>query len=394
MGIARLFAAAVAAVSESCSVLFVSNGHGEIAIAARIARELPAFVRADHLALVGEVGSGEPRLHEVGPRRSLPSGGLIAMANVRNIARDLAAGLLMHTLAQLRFLRGARGTYDVCVAVGDVFALLMAQRAHARKTVFAGTAKSVFVAPYGAMEERAITRADAAFVRDAATAQRLRDRGIAAQAANVIVDLYAAVEAPHATPFEPAITIFPGSRSGAYEDAVRLCRIVRVLARTYPRAGAALSVAPGLDAKRMAGALAHDGWHVERSLDPPTPFVLYAAGRPVIEAWTGPLQELLASSALVLGQAGTANEAAAAAGIPVVAWEHSARTAWYRKRQMGLLGDALLIVRGTVEEAAREVAALLRDAARREAMGTLGRERMGASGGAARIAAEIVRLCG
>ena len=35
--------------------LFVSNGHGEIAIAARIAQDLPPEIAADHLALVGGV---------------------------------------------------------------------------------------------------------------------------------------------------------------------------------------------------------------------------------------------------------------------------------------------------------------------------------------------------
>ena len=48
-------------------------------------------------------------MHEVGPRRAMPSGGLIAMGNVRNIARDLRSGLLALTLAQRAFLARARG---------------------------------------------------------------------------------------------------------------------------------------------------------------------------------------------------------------------------------------------------------------------------------------------
>ena len=75
-------------------VLFVSNGHGEAAIAERIAHELRALipsVRANHLGLVGQ--TRHETMHEVGPRRSMPSGGLIAMGNLRNLARDFAAGL-------------------------------------------------------------------------------------------------------------------------------------------------------------------------------------------------------------------------------------------------------------------------------------------------------------
>jgi len=109
----------------SARVLFVTNGHGEAAIAERIALELLTFApaaRIDHLALVGNVSSDAMRA--VGPRRAMPSGGLIAMGNVRNLAKDLSAGLLSLTLSQARFLRRARGAYDVVVAVGDAFALM------------------------------------------------------------------------------------------------------------------------------------------------------------------------------------------------------------------------------------------------------------------------------
>ncbi|MBV9272112.1 MAG: hypothetical protein JO165_13545, partial [Candidatus Eremiobacteraeota bacterium] len=86
------------------SVLFVTNGHGEEAIAARIAQELPRDeIAADHLALVGEFGHPSV-MRDVGPRRTMPSGGLIAMGNVKNIVRDVRGGLVGHTLAQLRFL--------------------------------------------------------------------------------------------------------------------------------------------------------------------------------------------------------------------------------------------------------------------------------------------------
>jgi len=100
-------------------------------------------------ALVGEPVSDSMR--EVGPRRTMPSGGLIAMGNVGNLMRDLRAGLLPLVASQRRFLRRVRGSYDVAVAVGDVYALAMTLRARS-STVFVGTAKSVSVARYGAFE--------------------------------------------------------------------------------------------------------------------------------------------------------------------------------------------------------------------------------------------------
>ncbi|MFZ0681652.1 MAG: hypothetical protein WAM84_02105, partial [Candidatus Cybelea sp.] len=178
-------------------VLFVSNGHGEAAIADCIAAELRAVMpdaALDHLALVGEPISDSMR--EVGPRRTMPSGGLVAMGNVGNLLRDLRAGLLPLVASQRRFLRRVRGSYDVAVAVGDVYALAMTL--HARSsTVFVGTAKSVSVARYGALEERILARAKARFVRDEATAQALRRHGLSVEpCANVIVDLFAPDDDP------------------------------------------------------------------------------------------------------------------------------------------------------------------------------------------------------
>ena len=103
---------------------------------------------------------------------------------------------------------------------------------------------------------------------------------------------------------------------------------------------------------------------------------------------------LLREATLALGQSGTANEAAAASGVPVVALELAGarRDAWYRRRQRGLLGEALLIVPGDEQSAAAAIGALLADPDRRARMGAAGRERMGGPGGARAIAGAIAGL--
>jgi uncharacterized protein (TIGR03492 family) len=294
----------------------------------------------------------------------------------------------------LRFLRRVQATYRVVVAVGDVYALVMALQARGGATIYVGTAKSVYVAPYGALEQRIIAKAHAVFVRDEATAQRLGERGVYARAANVIVDLYANGEADSIdVPFDPRFTLFPGSRESAYPDAVRLARIVREVHRALPHAGALLSVAPTLNASTMASALADDGWQVTQCERGLSPFSLYIDEREVVRAWCGSLAALLGGATLVLGQAGTANEAAAAAGVPVVALERGREHAWYRKRQIALLGDALLVVTGDESQAARRVMQLLGDTAQREHMSQTGRLRMGMPGGARLVAQEVAKLC-
>ena len=378
-------------------LLFVTNGHGEQAIAARIAKELDAIggFTIDHLSLVGDDVATEPLLHAVGPRRRMPSGGLVAMGNVRNLLRDLRAGLLTHTFAQLRFLGGKKGRYDLAVGIGDTFAYVMARRAAARKTVFVGTAKSVYVAPYGRAEIRILRSADRIFVRDRATADDLCQRGANAIApGNVIVDLFDEDLQTDGTGIAGrALAIFPGSRESAYSDAVFACAIFRELLGKMPDLEASLSISPGLAVDRFGRALRADGWDVMATSEQSIPFALYTNGKCAITAWTGSPGAMLEAAQIVLGQAGTVNEAAASRGIPVVAFErmpHSAQ--WYRQRQQGLLDGALVVLHGTAEEAAAELGALFLDEARRDCMSAIGRERMGPSGGARAIATQISEL--
>jgi uncharacterized protein (TIGR03492 family) len=380
-------------------VLFVSNGHGEAAIADRIAFEMretePGSIR-DHLALVGE--SASESMREVGPRRAMPSGGLIAMGNARNMLRDLRAGLLSLVAAQRRFLRSVRGSYDAAVAVGDVYCLAMARRAQT-KTIFVGTAKSVSVAPYGKFERRLLLRAQACFVRDDATVRSLREEGLSPEpSANVIVDLFAGGGDPDAARasagFDPVLALFPGSRPSAYGDAAFLLQVVGEIAAAHPSAGAVLSIAPGLDPQRFAADARRAGWELSEPLSAHIPFVLSARGRAIVRAWNGPLGAVLARADLVLGQAGTANEGAASAGVPVVAFDRERDTGsrWYRRRQQGLLDGALAVLPGDLAAAVRGVVELLSDPDRRRRMAEIGRARMGAPGGARRIAARVLAI--
>jgi tetraacyldisaccharide 4'-kinase len=355
-------------------VLFVTNGHGEASIAARIAGELRrrgAFA-TEHLALVGS-GHGDRAFIDVGPQAAMPSGGLVAMGNVRAFAADVRAGYFRLAARQFAFLSAARARYSGVVAVGDAYALLFA-RAVRQPTVFVGTAKSVYVAPYGPVERRILRSARRVFVRDPATAEFLRRHGVPAEApGNVIVDLLATDARVDWHGASERIVLLPGSRARAYDDALRLAAVARLVARRVTGTAAVMSIAPGLDATRFTQAL---------------------TGEPPIAAWRDDLGALFAEATLALGQAGTANEAAAACGVPVVAFEFDGarKSAWYRMRQARLLGEALAVVPGDPDRAADAIAALLGDAARRAHMARVGRERMGQGGGAAAIAEAIAAL--
>lgn len=375
----------------------MSNGHGEVAIADRIASELHSIVpeiEADHLALVGTASA--PNARDVGPRKAMPSGGLVAMLNFGNLARDLRAGLIGLTVAQRKHLKDARGHYAAVVAVGDVFALSMALLVRA-PVAFVGTAKSAFVADYGPWERRTLRRARAVFVRDETTASRLRERGIDAKApGNVIVDLFASAQSLSNTAideFKEIIVLLPGSRAHAYDDAVFLTSVAADVGCERPGLGAILSLAPGIDVARMMGALQAAGFIVHER-DPQMPFEFERDGRVVGHAWSGEVGAALRTAMLVLGQAGTANEAAAAAGLAIVAFDRGVdrEHRWYRRRQSKLLGDALVVLRDDRAAAAQFVSELLADPPRRAHLGAIGQARMGKAGGSRRIAERIAAL--
>ncbi|MGA8535366.1 MAG: hypothetical protein WB615_14760, partial [Candidatus Tumulicola sp.] len=155
---------------------------------------------------------------------------------------------------------------------------------------------------------------------------------------------------------------------------------------------AVLSLAPGLQVQGFIESARSAGWDVTPAAgDAAIPFALTMDGRERVRAWRGALGPVLERVVLVLGQAGTANEAAAAAGVPVVAFENprERKPMWYRRRQRALLGDALAVFPERPDDATAAVSALLRDPQRRAHMSATGRMRMGEPGAARRIAERI-----
>jgi tetraacyldisaccharide 4'-kinase len=384
-------------------VLLVSNGFGEMAIAGYLAREIRAAqpdARIEHLPLVGTPAQ-DAALNTVGPRADMPSGGLVAFWNLRNIARDLGAGLLGLTLRQFAFLRGRRD--DVVIAVGDIFCLAACLLFARRPTVFVATAKSEYVARHSAFEAAIARRARAVFARDAATAQALSARGVRASfAGNVMMDGLGetAVALPSAAD-AVRIGVLPGSRSDAPENAAaaarRLAKIAAVFARRGRSVQAYVSLAPTVTLHDLLAGLARGGI-VAAPTGAESGVVAIGGGRgqttPALATAVvlGAFGDLLRSSEIVLGQAGTGNEQAVGLGKPVVSAADSRpgmpdRVGWYRMRQQRLLGDALLVLPAADDDAfASGVVTLLDDQRRMDDMARTGRQRMGGSGGAAAIA--------
>jgi len=382
-------------------ILLVSNGFGEMAILASIARAIAAREPAAQLAHLPLVGNppADAWPPTVGPRAAMPSGGLVTYWNLRNVIRDVRAGLLGLSLAQFSFLRRQRSAFDAAIAVGDIYCLAVCLWFLRLPVLFVATAKSEHVATHGPFELAIARRACATFARDAATAQALVRAGVRARyAGNAMMDGVARPELD--LPRDPnaiVVALLPGSRADAatnVRDAAR--RLVLVAQQTGRRVQAFLALAPTVAAGDLTAALAAEQFDVSKTQA--AVGIVASARRKGAELLLvrGGLAAALCAADVVLGQSGTGNEQAAGLGKPVVAaagpGESPNSVGWYRMRQQRLLGDALAIFPSDDAAYARELMALLSDPERMRRMADAGRERMGAPGASDAIAAAALEL--
>jgi uncharacterized protein (TIGR03492 family) len=384
-------------------VLLVSNGFGEMAILQSIARALaaadPSAVLA-HMPLVGRLPRGswpEP----VGPQAEMPSGGLVTYWNLRNIVRDVGAGLIGSTIAQWRFLARQRADYDAVVAVGDVYCAAACLWFTRLPVVFVATAKSEYVASHSAIECAIARRARVTFARDAPTARALERAGVRARyAGNVMMDGLAPTQVDlGADPEAIRVGVLPGSRGDAAANAAAAARrLERIAALARRDVQAFFAVAPSVNPNTIGAALEGEGFSIEPAgaSDAVVARARKGAVRAVLAR--GALGDVLRASVIVLGQAGTGNEQAAGLGKPVIAaagpGESPERVGWYRMRQRKLLGDALLVAPAADEAFAQTVVDLLGDPERMTAMAAAGRARMGEPGASAQVAEAVLAIAG
>lgn len=377
-------------------LLVLSNGAGEDAIASKILTRLPPEIQGAVVCcpLVGP-GKALAGYELSGPRVLPPSEGLFR-ESLGLAARDLWQGVLAGHWSQLQFLRAEREAIGLTVAVGDLFPVLWAGLAGHSRLLFVGTAKSVYHHPYSWPERWLLRRlALKSLVRDRATARRLQEQSVAAEwVGNAMMDEVepSARELPVVGP-GPLLTLFPGSRRQAAAVLPFQLEALRVLREKLELSvQGAVAAAPGTRVVELC-ASCHD-WELSEADGSEGLLGILRRGPLAVPILSGRLGDLLRDSAIALGQAGTANEQAAGAGVPVVAYDARAGRGlrWYRKRQKGLLGDAVAVVAPTIEAVTGEVATLLSDPKEHRRRAEIGRERMGPPGGTQRMADEIAAL--
>ena len=385
------------------TVTFLSNGHGEDVIGALLAEEI--MRRRPDLRVQAFPTVDEGRAYEklsipiLGPRRAMPSGGLL-MHRPDLFAQDLKAGFLRMTAKQLLELRQLET--DVLVVVGDIYALLLSSlvttkaRFVVQTLVSAHHGEGRFLARLKhpnrllmeriASPERALMRrlARHVYVRDEATVGFLRSKGLerVSSLGNPALDAVAGEPLREHMGAPLRVALLPGTRR--YAPAA-LNAMLRALARV-PDATGLVAWAGGTLPPPPAP------WSSAPS--PPNAVGLRSTlvhGEQKVYIYENRFADILHTSQLVLGTAGTANEQAAALGKPVVSFPvPPLYSQAFLRNQKRLLGDALTLAEARPEAVAAALKVLLTDDAKRERAAAAGKARLGEPGGTRAIVADIL----
>jgi uncharacterized protein (TIGR03492 family) len=383
-------------------VLLISDGHGEDWVAAQIARHLPCLAHGRlgapvELLALPMVGEGH-LFEQIGvsvamPTRVLPSGGF-TFKSPAHLWMDLRAGLAEYGQSLVHTARMLSGWADLVLAVGDILPLGLAWMT-GKPYIFVGCTKSDYYTGGGAScylaPERLMMRPPRcrhAFTRDALTCHNLRNhRVLASYWGNPMMDGLETAEGAATAAEGLFVGVLPGSRA---EEAQRnLADMLPCLQAIREAGGAAIhfevAVSAGLGLESFHGRAASEGWRrlsehrIERE-------------GTVVHLHSGNFRTVLHRSQLILGMAGTAVEQAVGLGKPVITIPGRGPqfTRRFAHLQRDLLGESVLVVDRPVRDrpgaVARTFWSVIGDGERLHDIRRNGRDRMGTTGAARRIA--------
>ncbi|MDB9525607.1 lipid-A-disaccharide synthase-related protein [Oscillatoria sp. CS-180] len=400
-------------------LLCISNGHGEDAIAVRILTALRSHQPTLDIAALSLVGEGTAfQKHDiplVAATKTLPSGGFIYMDS-RQLARDVAGGLMQLTWTQLKSLKQWAKGDGAVLAVGDIVPAAFAWWSGLPYAIV-GTAKSAYYLrneqgrladlPWYAGWANSIylpwerwlmnrDRCRAVVVRDQLTQLELQQLGISpVLAANPMMDgLGATAQGAQLQPhIHHALTIvlLPGSRAPeAYANwQVILSAVESVLRQYAPRQVYCLgAIAPALDLVPFRQALEEAGWQAEG--DHVRNHFTYQNGGLILTQMA--YSDCLQVAQVAIAMAGTATEQFVGLGKPAFTLPGKGPqfTPTFAKLQTRLLGESVVLVE-TADQVGAAMESVLADVDRLNSIQHNGIRRLGEPGAAEAIAAFLAQ---
>ena len=394
-------------------ILLISNGHGEDAIGARLARELRSLEPMWSLEALPIVGRGDAYgragVHVIGPRWAMPSGGF-TFTSLEWFIKDWRAGMYAQTHAQHWAARNSRP--DAVIVVGDVYALWVTfsfackdvkppvyqvQPLVSRYYQDGMTARTrasrisrVTVDSFTFPERWYMKRVRQVFARDERTAAWLHELGVpqAIFAGNVMMDLLTPeLELGAVLDGRPVLALLPGTR----EDYRFSLPVMLEAAGLLPELQAFAAFPGDLSNLELPSGWS---WVAPTALEAAVSADMVAlhtdgARVPVLRS---AFAALLHRARIALGTAGTGNEQAVGLGVPVVGFVTNGPqfTASFAHAQQRLLGAGLRLKPADPLRLAAAVRNGVSDLAWRAATRAAGLERMGTFGATRRIVESLL----
>lgn len=360
--------------------LFISNGHGEDAIAAAIVARMPKTVSVEAYPMIGAGNAYTGVCPIVGPRATLASEG---WRNVKgSLRRDIATGGLGTVPPALNFLRKINGKYDRVVVVGDMVGVLACYFAGHRGLYYIDVYKTGAARLYSGPERWTIKRAcKTVFCRADNLARSLEHIGVDARSAgNVMMDAIphgdydARARRKHAL----AVTLLPGSRALTSESFALQVDALRTLPAEL-RPDVFLAVAGSVNVDDLAKKTGLKRTPM-LSAEPSDLGELSDGDLTIHMARGTAMGNLLAVSDVVLSQAGTATVQALGLGKPAITFVNPRdRRSRFTDEQM-LFGEARTVVTADAPAVGAALRKLLGDDEERRRLANIGRQRIGGPG--------------
>lgn len=354
-------------------ILFITNGHGEDIIAARIIEELAGEdISVLPLVGAGTVFDGLP-VTVLGKRKKMPSGGFVYQS-FSNILRDIFSGLIGNSIEQIRLLRALRTKFDLVVAVGDIVPIIGAMITRT-KFFFVGCAKSDYYDySYTPWEKYFLKKyCSLCFPRDKKTSEGLSKYGIKCLfAGNPMMDCFKITgETFSVKEGTYAVGILPGTRDDVSLNMQDI-----------------FSVTEELD--KMAAKNGKDIYYIAAVT--PSADISSFPKKSNLLVTNDKFGDVISRADVILGLSGTGNEQAAGSGKPIISFPGRGvqYTAPFARRQKQLLGEALTVTERDPGSTAYAVWKILTDPEKKELMAKAGAERMGKAGASAKIA-ELIK---
>lgn len=350
-------------------LVVASNGYGEDAMGVKLALKIRNSFPSASVGAFPLVGEGalykEQGIKIYPPLSYSPTGGIIKY-HLRDLVKEIRAGLLSHICDQLRCWEKIRSRCRTVLCVGDAYLLCNTVLGQSKKALLVATAKTQFISGHWRLESFLFRwGAKKVWTRDDETAAELKKNKVnAVFAGNPIMDLVSDNIKEPMWGNGRRILLLPGSRSRAYKNVRLLLDSMQLISHKC-EFSAILVAAPSLEIERLVQSA--QGWNFDGRYLSREHLRIMVTCCDVADAARG--------AELLLGFAGTANQVCAGMGIPVLSVKEKGKFV-----QKKLLGDAELLVDPTPESLAEAALDLLNNPCKLADMSRAGKERLGRPG--------------